>query len=106
ETLVIRNNIAAWTGKTGDAATARDLLTALLPDMTGTLGPDHPTTLTTRHNIARWTERAGDPLAALALWRELMPRWLSVYGEDHPRTRLLRERIAATEGERPEPEPE
>ncbi|MFI2005845.1 tetratricopeptide repeat protein [Streptomyces jumonjinensis] len=110
ETLVIRNNIAAWTGKTGDAATARDLLTALLPDMTGTLGPDHPTTLTTRHNIARWTERAGDPLAALALWRELMPRWLSVYGEDHPRTLLLRERMAATEaateGERPEPEPE
>jgi hypothetical protein len=38
-TLGTRLNIAAWTGQSGDAATALRLLTELLPDYERVLGP-------------------------------------------------------------------
>ena len=52
DTLTTRNNVAAWTGRAGDARGALELSTALLPDRQRVLGPDHPSTLTTRNNIA------------------------------------------------------
>jgi hypothetical protein len=52
ETLL---NIATWTGESGDAATALQLSTDLLPDLVRVLGTDHPDTLGTRLKIAGWT---------------------------------------------------
>ena len=52
DTLTTRNNIAAWTGRGGDAAGALRLFRELLPDRERVLGPDHPDTLTTRNNMA------------------------------------------------------
>ena len=57
--LVTRNNIAGWTGDSGDAARALRLFQLLLPDQERVLGPDHPDTLTTRHNIASLTRMGG-----------------------------------------------
>ena len=65
DTLTTRNNIAAWTGRGGDAAGALRLFRELLPDRERVLGPDHPETLTTRNNIAYWTGECGDLAGAL-----------------------------------------
>ena len=40
ETLVIRANLARWTGEAGDAAGARDQYAALLPIFERTLAPN------------------------------------------------------------------
>ena len=55
-TLRTRNNIAVWTGESGDPQTALKLFEELLPDRVRVLGPDHPNTLTTRNNIALLTD--------------------------------------------------
>ncbi|MFD0480453.1 hypothetical protein ACFQ0B_79240 [Nonomuraea thailandensis] len=59
ETLTARYDLATWTGEAGDAAAARDQLTALLPTVERVQGAEHPNTLNTRHEIARWTGRWG-----------------------------------------------
>ena len=51
--------IARWTGKCGDAASALNLYNEPLPDEERTLGPDHPTTGTTRHEVAYQTAEWG-----------------------------------------------
>jgi len=58
DTLTTRNNIAAWTGRSGDARKALRLFQALLPDQERVLGPDHPDTLRTRE----WIEALRDGL--------------------------------------------
>ncbi|MET9248018.1 tetratricopeptide repeat protein [Nonomuraea sp. NPDC003709] len=58
QALVVRHNFAVWTGKAGDAASARDQLAALLAVRQRVLGAGHPDILTTRQEIARWTEQA------------------------------------------------
>ena len=73
DTLTTRNNIAAWTGKSGDAREALRLFTELLPDQERVLGRDHPNTLTTRGNIAHWTGESGNAHEALRLFAELLP---------------------------------
>ena len=50
--------LAYWSGRAGDAAGARDQLTALLPLRERVLGPEHPQVLTARHELAYWTEKA------------------------------------------------
>jgi hypothetical protein len=57
DTLAARHNLAAFTGQAGDAAGARDLLAALLPDMRRVLGPEHADTLTTRGSGRRLSVR-------------------------------------------------
>jgi hypothetical protein len=57
DTLIIRDNIAGWTGECGDIAEALRLYRELLPDQVRVLGPSHPQVLTTRDQIAYWTER-------------------------------------------------
>ena len=54
-TLVVRHELAVWTGEAGDAAGARDQLAALLPIRERVQGPEHPDTLTTRANLAYWS---------------------------------------------------
>ena len=42
DTLITLSNLARWTGESGEAAAARDLLTGLLPMRERILGPEHP----------------------------------------------------------------
>ena len=97
-TLITRNNIASWTGETGDAREALRLFQALLPDQTRVLGPDHPDTLITRNNIAGWTGETGDAREALRLFETLLPDRERVLGPDHPHTLITRNNIASWTG--------
>ena len=58
--LIIRGNIAFWTGQAGNPAEALRLSRELLPDRERVLGRHHPDTLATRGNIASWTGESGD----------------------------------------------
>jgi tetratricopeptide (TPR) repeat protein len=98
-TLVIRGNIALWTGECGDAAGALRLFTALQPDMERVLGPDHPHTLRIRGNVAFWTGECGDAAAALQLLAALLPDQERVLGPAHLDTLHTRSDIAFWTGE-------
>ena len=99
ETLTTRHEIAAWTGRSGDARAALELCAALLPDRQRVLGPDHPDTLSTRANIALWTGQAGDANAALELCAALLPDQRRVLGPDHPDTLNTRHNMAFWTGQ-------
>ncbi|RSM38071.1 hypothetical protein DMB66_59230, partial [Actinoplanes sp. ATCC 53533] len=58
DTLIVRANLAGWTGEAGDVAAARDQYAALLPISERVLGPDHPDTLATRNNVVFWRAQA------------------------------------------------
>ena len=58
DTLTARANLASWTGRAGDAASALDQFAALLPMEEQVLGPEHLGTLNSRRNLAYWTEKA------------------------------------------------
>jgi Tetratricopeptide repeat len=60
DTLTTRNNIADWTGRTGDARGALALFQALLPDLERVLGADHPNTLTTQAWVNELRALGGD----------------------------------------------
>ena len=98
-TLTIRGNVAAWTGRCGDAAEALRLSTALLPDLERVLGRSHRDTLATRSNIAAWTGECGDAAGALRLFTALLPDLERVLGPDHPGTLATRSNIASWTGE-------
>jgi hypothetical protein len=93
-TFRIRNAIAYWTGKAGDAEKALQLFQELLLDQQAALGPDHHDTLITRANIAYWTAEAGNPQEALRLCKELLPDEMRVLGPDHHDTLITRANIA------------
>ena len=99
DTLTTRGNIAAWTGRAGDARAALELFTALLPDRQRILGPDDPDTLTTRAHITVWTGKAGDARAALELCTALLPDQQRILGPDHPDTLTTRHNIAFWTGQ-------
>jgi len=98
-TLRLRNNIARWTGETGDAREALRLLRELLPDLVREMGAISPETLQTRGNIAHWTGENGDPAGALLLFRELLPDLVRVLGRDDPESLITRGNIANRTGE-------
>ncbi len=98
DTLLTRNNIAYWTGETGDAAEALRLFQELLRDQERVLGPDAPATLLTRNNIAGWTGRTGDAVEALRLFQELLRDQERVLGPDAPDTLRTRSDIATWTG--------
>jgi hypothetical protein len=60
DTLSARQNVAYWTGETGDARGALTLFQALLPDLERVLGADHPDTLTTEAWINELRALGGD----------------------------------------------
>ncbi|MFI6513295.1 tetratricopeptide repeat protein [Streptosporangium sp. NPDC050855] len=97
-TLTARHNLASWTGRTGDAVGAREMLTQLLPVVERVLGAEHPDTLTTRHNLARWTGRAGDVMAAREMLAQLLPARERVLGAEHPDTLATRHNLASWTG--------
>lgn len=53
---------------------------ALLPDVEGVLGSDHPETLTDRDGLAHWTGKAGDLARARDLFAALLPDVTRVVG--------------------------
>jgi len=65
DTLTIRDNLAGWTGRAGDAAAARDQYAALVPIYKRVLGPNHPDVVYAKSGLAVWTKNASK-------WR----RWL------------------------------
>lgn len=97
--LEARDNIAGWTGMSGDAHMALALLETLLPDLQRVRGPMHPHTLITRHNIAHWAGQKGDASMALELCLTLLPDHERVLGRDHPNTLKIRNNIAGWTGE-------
>jgi hypothetical protein len=103
DTLIIRGNVAQFTGEVGDRGEALRLYRELLPDMVRVLGPDHLHTLTTRGNLAYSTGEAGDPAEAVRLHRELLPDRLRVLGPDHPDTLTTRGNLAYSTGEAGDP---
>jgi hypothetical protein len=101
DSLAIRNNIAEWTGRCGDAAGALRLFLELLPDRERVLGPHHPATLATlatRNNIAFWTGECADPAGALRLFQDLLPDQVRLLGPNHPQTLVTRSAIACLTG--------
>jgi hypothetical protein len=94
DTLRTRSNIAAWTGRTGDAPAALRLSQELLPDRVRLLGKDHPHTLRTRSNIAAWTGETGKTQEALWLFQELLRDQVCLLGKDHSDTLRTRHNIA------------
>ncbi|WP_298622191.1 tetratricopeptide repeat protein [uncultured Zoogloea sp.] len=99
DTLLARNQIAHFTGQSGDAGAALAMYEALLPDVRRVLGSDHPDTLTTRSNIAGWTGQTGDVGTALVLLKDLLSDRQRILGSDHPDTLRTRMNIAAWTGE-------
>ena len=98
-TPVVRQGLAAFTGRAGDAAAARDQSAALLPLYERVLGPEHPGTLGIRANLAGWTGAAGDPAAARDLFADVLTVRERVFGPDHPDTLATRRNLAAFTGE-------
>ena len=98
-TLITRNNIAHWTGKSGYAPGALRLFQELLPDQERVLGRDHPATLTTRGNIAQLIGETGNAPEALRLFQELLPDEERFLGRDHLDTLTTRINIAQWTGD-------
>jgi hypothetical protein len=99
DTLVVRAQLARWTGEAGDAAGARDQCAALLPISERVLGPEHPDTLTTWHKLAYNTGLAGDPARARDQLAALVPVRERVLGAEHPDTLVARDNLARWTGE-------
>ena len=78
-------HFAYWTGRAGDAATARDQDAALLPVCERVFGPEHSETLAARTNLARWTGEAGDAAGARDQSVALLSVCERVFGPEHPR---------------------
>jgi len=97
-TLTLRNDLAIWTGRAGDAAGARDQFAALLPVRERVQGPEHPGTLATRANLARWTGEAGDAPGAGDQYAAVVPVRERVQGPEHPETLATRANLARWTG--------
>jgi hypothetical protein len=99
DTLAARDNIARWTGLSGDRAGALRLFQELLPDLEQVKGPCDPHTLATCGNVAHWTGQCGDAAEALRLYRELLPDMEQVLGPRHRDTLAAYDNIARWTGE-------
>jgi NACHT domain/Tetratricopeptide repeat len=97
--LTTRNNIAGFTGQSGDVSRGLELCQQLLPDQERVLGKDHPQILTNRNNIAGFTGQSGDVRRGLELYQQLLPDQERVLGKDHPETLRTRNNIAGFTGQ-------
>jgi hypothetical protein len=66
-TLLVRENLAEWTSRSGDAAGARARYTELLAIQERALGADHPSTLKARELTGLLDRRCGIGQDALAI---------------------------------------
>jgi Domain of unknown function (DUF4062)/Tetratricopeptide repeat len=99
DTLAARGNLAAWTGRTGQAAGARDQFATLLPVLERVLGGEHPDTLTTRNRLAYWAGRAGDAAGARDQFAALVPVAERILGPEYQETLTARASLARFTGE-------
>jgi hypothetical protein len=101
DTLLARNDLAAWRARTGDVAGAVAEFEQLLADQVRVLGADHPYTLATRNNLASWRARptTGDAAGAVAEFEQLLADRTRVLGADHPDTLLARNNLASWRAE-------
>ena len=95
DVLRTRNDIASWTGSSGDAKTALRLFKELLPDLVRVLGYDHHGALGVRANIARWTGECGDVRGSLRLFQKVLPDLVRILGNDHRDVLTVRSDIAS-----------
>ena len=98
-TLIVRANLAFWTGRAGDPAGARDQCAALLPVMERIFGPEDTATLSDRANLAAWTGQAGDVIGARDQLVELLPVRERVSGAEDPITLTVRGNVAYWTGQ-------
>lgn len=97
---LLRDDLARWTGETGDAQDAARRYAELHRDTERILGPEASETLLTRHNTAYWTAAHGARAQALAECRALLDDAHRVNGPAHPHTLAVRHNIAGwTEAE-------
>ncbi|NUW42456.1 FxSxx-COOH system tetratricopeptide repeat protein [Nonomuraea rhodomycinica] len=99
QTLSVRCRLGRWTGQAGNAAAARNQLTALIPVVERVLGGEHSETLTARHDFAHWTGEAGDPAGARDQLAALLPVRERVLGAEHPDTLATRSQLAHWTGQ-------
>ncbi|GAA2457613.1 tetratricopeptide repeat protein [Streptomyces mauvecolor] len=85
DTLRARGDLAGWMREAGDAAGAARALTELLPDMTLTLGPDHPHTLLVRKMLIE-LGASRDPEGAAEALHALLTDMVRALGPGHPYT--------------------
>jgi hypothetical protein len=97
--LSTRGNMAAFTGRAGDAAEAVRLFDELLPDITRNLGPDDRDTLAVRAGVAYWTGRSGHPKRALRAFQGLLVDRERALGPDDPDTLSTRGNIGSLTGQ-------
>lgn len=97
---LLRDDLARWTGETGDAQDAVRRYAELHRDTERILGRAAPETLLARHNTAYWTAAQGARTRALADCRALLDDEHRVNGPAHPHTLAVRHNIAGwTEAE-------
>jgi tetratricopeptide (TPR) repeat protein len=97
--LLIRSNVAYWTGQCGHPAEAVRLFQELLRDEERVLGRDHRSTLSTRGNIAAFVGESGHLAEALRLSQELLSDEERVLGRGHRSTLSTRSNIAYWTGQ-------
>ncbi|MGW0065519.1 tetratricopeptide repeat protein [Streptosporangium sandarakinum] len=98
KTLGAQANLAFFTGRAGNAAGARDQLTALLPVFERVAGPKHPGTLIVQIHLVAATEEAGDAAGARDRYAALVPVAERVLGPEHPETLAARANLASWTG--------
>ncbi|WP_111512326.1 tetratricopeptide repeat protein [Mycobacterium kyogaense] len=98
-TLTARSNIAYYTGKTGDEATALSLYQSLVEDYLRTVGPDNIAALAARAQVAYYTGATGDASTALILYRDVFDDERRTLGVHHPNTLATHAQLAYFTGE-------
>jgi tetratricopeptide (TPR) repeat protein len=84
DALRIHQNIAHWTGKSGDAREAARLYEELLPELVQAFGPTDPKILSTLNKMAGWTGETGNAQGALALYQRILLISEQILEADHP----------------------
>jgi len=98
DTLNVRNWLAAWTLRGGDASEARRQLVALVPACERALGAEHPVTLTARKELAAAAGAMGDAAGARAQLAALVVVHERVQGAESPGVLNSRNELARMTG--------
>ncbi|WZO98949.1 tetratricopeptide repeat protein [Isosphaeraceae bacterium EP7] len=102
--LLLRRELASWTGRAGDAKKALEMCQALLFDLIGNSNSSEKDIIETKINIAHWTLLDGNPKEALRLCRSLLvcPDLMDVAAEGT--TQAIQNTIAACVGRLGDPQ--
>ncbi|GAA2783945.1 tetratricopeptide repeat protein [Crossiella cryophila] len=87
DTLRTRTNILYRESEVPHPPPVASRWSALVADLTNTVGADHPDTLTVRCFAAMFLAKSGEVGAALELWQDMRPATEQVFGRWHPQLR-------------------